>query len=68
MGGAKAASPYQLSQALLSFLTSTLPLCLPVCLPACLQCVEDCEDRFSEPQIEELLQLVRKHLLAATAE
>jgi hypothetical protein len=33
--------------------------------PACLQCVEDCEERFSEAQIQELLQLVRTHLLPA---
>lgn len=28
-------------------------------------CIEDCEERFEEAQIEELLSLVQQHLLAA---
>ena len=48
------------------FITHFLPASLPSCpaCPACLQCVEDCEERFSEAQIQELLQLVRSHLPA----
>lgn len=36
----------------------------PSYAPPWLQCIEDCEERFEEAQIEELLQLVQEHLAA----
>ena len=33
--------------------------------PATVQCIEDCEERFSEQQIEELLSRVHEHLGSA---